>query len=270
MSHPRSRDHLQRVDTGVLRGPEGVARDFVDIDLLYRRSIDGGVAWSPVRVLIKLPEPQPRNPFRLGLDKINGNDPSARTYHNCVMISDRATGSVHCIFCLDYWRCFYMRSDDDGITFGPPREITDVVAGYRRKNVDWQLVGNGCGHGLQLASGRLVEALWLSHPTGLGGGGPRHSWWYPANVGVLYSDDHGGTWKIGDWVIRASAKFPHPNETCEVELADGRVLFNTRVEGPFTGGPSPRQPTSPAAGIPLAMTRCSSILIAKGVFYACR
>jgi sialidase-1 len=126
-----------------------------------------------------------------------------------------------------------MRSDDDGISFGPPREITDVVAGYRQKGVDWQLVGNGCGHGIQLASGRLVEALWLSHPTGLGNGGPRHSWWYPANVGVLYSDDHGGTWKIGDWVIRASAEFPHPNETCEVELADGRVLFNTRVEGPF-------------------------------------
>jgi sialidase-1 len=207
-------------------GRRGSRGDWADIDLLYRRSADGGHTWSPTRILVRLPEPQPRNPRRVTLvPEMGGSVLDARTYHNCIMIPDRDTGAIHCLFCVDYWRCFYMRSDDDGVSFSTPREITDVIARYRRKGVAWRVVGDGCGHGIQLGSGRLVEALWLSDSSQAHGGGHR-----PGNVGVIYSDDHGATWNIGDWVIRNSAEFPNPSETCAVELSDGRVLFNTRVE----------------------------------------
>jgi len=208
-------------------GRRGSRSDWADIDILIRRSTDGGKTWSPARDFIKLPDPQPRNPLRMDLKAEMGAEQlTSRTYHNCIMIPDRQTGAVHCLFCLDYWRCFYMRSDDDGATFSAPREITDVIAGYRAQGVKWRVVGNGCGNGIQLASGRLVEALWLSDSTQVRGGGHR-----PGNVGVIYSDDHGATWKIGGWVMKNSAELPNPSETCEVELSDGRVLFNTRVEG---------------------------------------
>lgn len=209
-------------------GRRGTRGDWADIDLLYRRSSDGGQTWSPLRQLVRLPEPQPRNPRRLTLaPEMGPTILNARTYHNCIMIPDRDTGAIHCLFCVDYWRCFYMRSDDDGVTFSAPREITDVIAGYRQQGVAWRIVGNGCGHGIQLENGRLVEALWLSDSSQANGGGHR-----PGNTGVIYSDDHGATWKIGRWVIRNSAEFPNPSETCAVQLSDGRVLFSTRVEGP--------------------------------------
>ncbi len=202
-----------------------VRGDWDDEDILIRRSTDGGRTWTPSRVLIQLPEPQPVNPLRLDLRSEMGEaQVHARTYQNCIMIPDRDTGAVHVLFELDYWRCFTMRSDDDGATFSTPREITDVVAGYRQKGVAWRAVGNGCGHGIQLSNGRLLEALWLTDSTMPHGGGHR-----PGNVGEIYSDDHGATWHIGDWVKRAEAG-DNPSETCEVQLSDGRVLFNSRVE----------------------------------------
>ena len=205
----------------------GLKGDWNTEDFLFRRSTDGGKTWSPARVLVQLPEPQPVNPLRYDLAPEQGKAQiHARTYHNCVMIPDRETGAVHVIFEADYWRCFYMRSDDDGASFGPPREITDVVARYRQKGLAWRAFGNGCGHGIQLDNGRLMEALWLTDSSQRHGGGHR-----PGNVGVIYSDDHGATWQIGDWAARNTPTLVNPSETCAVQLADGRVLLNIRSEG---------------------------------------
>jgi sialidase-1 len=46
----------------------------------------------------------------------------------------------------------------------------------------------------------------------------------------VYSDDHGETWNAGDFVVRNGGRIRNPSETCGVELADGRVLFNSRSE----------------------------------------
>ena len=46
------------------------------------------------------------------LDKLGDN-----TVNNPVAIVDHDTGAVHFLYCLEYMRCFYMRSDDDGLTW---------------------------------------------------------------------------------------------------------------------------------------------------------
>lgn len=206
--------------------------DWTNEDILLRRSTDGGRTWDKARVLVKLPEPQPRNPLREELKaELGERQIDARTYHNCVMIADREAGAVHVLFHLDYWRVFCMRSDNDGLTFSSPRELTAAVAGYRSKGYPWRVVGNGCGHGLQLATGawkgRLLVPLWLSDSSQPRGHGHR-----PSHVGVLYSDDHGDTWQIGDWVAKNGEGIKSPSEACVVQLAEGQVLFNMRHESP--------------------------------------
>jgi sialidase-1 len=46
----------------------------------------------------------------------------------------------------------------------------------------------------------------------------------------VYSDDHGRTWKAGEVAVPDNDVTVIPNETCCVQLADGRVLFNSRNE----------------------------------------
>jgi sialidase-1 len=61
----------------------------------------------------------------------------------------------------------------------------------------------------------------------------------PSNVGGIYSDDGGQTWRPTDVVARdhqnvpygsAGAAIINPSETLAVELSDGRILFNIRSE----------------------------------------
>jgi sialidase-1 len=129
---------------------------------------------------------------------------------------------------------FYLRSEDDGQSWSEPREIKAVIEGFRDR-YEWKVVGNGCGHAIQLAQGphrgRLVVAMWLS--TGTGGHAHR-----PSDLAVIYSDDRGQTWERGDFIARngdktaAGEPIINPSETALVELSGGRVLANLRTESP--------------------------------------
>ena len=79
----------------------GQGGDYDDIDILLRRSLDGGLTWEAPRVLVAHTQYGP-GPIQ-----------------NFVMIADRTDGSVHAIYCYDYARVFYMKSTDDGATFSP-------------------------------------------------------------------------------------------------------------------------------------------------------
>ena len=136
------------------------------------------------------------------------------TFNNPVAIVDRA-GPVHFLYCVDYGRCFYLRSDDDGVTFSKPVEITRTFEQFR-KDYDCRVFATGPGHGIQLKSGRLVVPVWLSAGTGNNG----H---HPSVVAVIYSDDAGKTWQRGDIVANETDPLRDPNETAIVQLADGRV-----------------------------------------------
>jgi sialidase-1 len=197
----------------------GERGDWGAIDILLRRSADGGRTWDAPRKVAAVEGPKSKNPAALAQQLA---DPEAVTYNNPVAIADGRSGAVHFLFCLEYARCFYLRSDDDGRTFSEPVEITATFDQFKPE-YDWKVLATGPGHGIRMGSGRLVVPVWLS--TGTGGHAHRPSW-----VSVVYSDDAGRTWRRREFAARHSEEIVNPSETAAVELNDGRVMLNIRSE----------------------------------------
>jgi sialidase-1 len=151
--------------------------------------------------------------------KKDGVGAREQTVNNPVAIVDRKTGAIELLYCVNYARCFSMRSTDDGITWSAPQEITASFEPFRKK-YDWKVIATGPGHGIQLKSGRLVVPIWLAY-----GGVGDHA---PSACGTIFSDDHGRTWQAGDIVIPNEGEFGMPNESILTTLSDGRVMMVTR------------------------------------------
>ena len=183
--------------------------DWDPIDILMRRSTDHGKTWESPKVIV--------HQNTLPCD-------------NATPIVDYQTGAVHLLYQIDYARVFYMHSIDDGRTFSRPIEITKTLDQFR--NIyPWIVVAPGPGHGIQMHNGRLVVPFWMSD----GGSkefGPQHRGHRPSIVVSVYSDDHGQTWQAGQVAVPDNDVTVIPNETSLVQLADGRVMFNSRNESP--------------------------------------
>ena len=193
--------------------------DWGTTDIVLRRSTDRGGTWSPFRVIAAVDGPKAKNPVAV-VQKL-GTDEEV-TYNNPVAIADRKSGAVHFLFCLEYMRAFYMRSDDDGQTFSRPVEITSVFDAFRPE-YPWKVLATGPGHGIQLRNGRLLVPIWIS--TGTGGHAHR-----PSVTSTIYSDDAGKTWKRGEIAVPDTPDQVFPNETAAAQLSDGRVMLNVRTE----------------------------------------
>jgi sialidase-1 len=192
--------------------------DWAAIDILLRRSTDGGQHWLAPQQIAHHGPRVPKNAVSLKLKGVSTDD---QTVNNPVAIADR-DGSIHFLYCVEYVRCFAIHSGDEGATWSTPVEITDTFERFRPE-YDWKVIATGPGHGIQLRSGRLLVPVWLS--TGTGGGAHR-----PSVTATIVSDDHGRTWYRGEIAVPNTPEFIYPNETAAVELADGRVLLNVRSE----------------------------------------
>ena len=192
--------------------------DWDDIRILLRRSTDDGKTWSAPKSIANVEGQKTKNPLAL---KMKNVDPNDVTYNNPVLIADK-DGTVHMLFCLEYERVFYQRSDDDGLTFSQPTEITNAFEDFK-KDYAWKVLATGPNHSIQLKTGRLVVPVWLS--TGEGGNAHR-----PSVTATVYSDDQGKTWKAGDIAVPCTDDWINPNETVAIELNDGRVMLNVRSE----------------------------------------
>lgn len=186
--------------------------DAGDIDLLLRRSTDGGRSWGPVQVVV---------------------DDGDKTCGNPCPIVDRASGDIVLLITTNGGADFehkiqkgeappripwVLRSADDGATWSAPRDISETA---RKPHYRWYATGPG--HGIQLRGGRMIAPC--DHSTGPG---PDEQFAH-----LLYSDDAGHTWAHG------ATLGPRTNECSALELdadtlylsARNHVAKNLRVHG---------------------------------------
>ena len=188
--------------------------DWGEIEIHLRRSTDGGKTWEAGRHIAHHGTRKEGNPHK----KKDGGE-KEQTVNNPVAIVDRDTGAIEFLYCINYARCYAMRSTDDGLTWSTPVDVTATFEPFR-KHYDWKVIATGPGHGIQLKSGRLVVPIWLAY-----GKEGDHA---PSAAATIYSDDHGKTWIAGDLAVPNEGEFGNPNETMLAELSDGRVMLVTR------------------------------------------
>lgn len=187
--------------------------DWGEIEVHLRRSTDGGQTWQPSQHIAHLADRIEGNPRK----KTGGEH--EQTVNNPVAIVDHETGAIEFLYCVNYARCFSMRSTDDGLTWSQPVEITAAFEPFR-KHYDWKVIATGPGHGIQLKTGRLVVPIWLAF-----GKTGDHK---PSAAATIYSDDHGKTWQAGDLVVPCDDTYGDPSETILAERSDGSVLLISR------------------------------------------
>lgn len=183
-------------------GRIGTASDWADMDLLMRRSKDGGKTWEPNKIIAA---------------RKNGEPTS-----NATPIVDK-DGTIHLLYQRDYARAYYTFSKDDGKSWSQATDITYAFDAFKPE-YDWKVLAPGPGHSIQLKNGRLLVPVWLSNPAKML---PRRSH-APSCIATIYSDDLGQTWKRGEIIADNSPDFKNPSETMAIELKDGRVMVNIR------------------------------------------
>lgn len=184
-------------------GRVGTASDWSEMDMLMRRSTDGGKTWEPMMVIA------PRQ----------GVMPTS----NATPIVD-ANGTIHLLYQRGYANAYYTKSTDDGKTWSPAVDITYAFEAFKPE-YNWQVLAPGPGHSIQLKNGRLLVPVWICDPAKL----TPHKSHYPSRVATIYSDDTGRTWKRG--AILPDTGIKNPSETMAVQLEDGRVMLNIRHSG---------------------------------------
>ncbi|MEU1272202.1 sialidase family protein [Streptomyces sp. NPDC005799] len=198
------------------------ASDHGHIEIVLRRSTDGGRTWGPLQAAASNGTDLAGNPAPVVLD-------TGRVL--LVHVRSAASASEDLILRgqvgeADGRRVWVQHSDDDGMTWSSPREITEQV-----KRPGWRWYATTPGHALQLRSGRVVvPANHTLPPTGTDVGTEAKY-----NGGhCLLSDDRGESWSLG-YVDDNTDGYINANETTAAELPDGRVYFNTRNDSPSPG-----------------------------------
>jgi sialidase-1 len=177
------------------------AADEDDMDIVLRRSTDGGETWGPVIVVADD-----------GMNPCKNQVPVVLPSGRILMLwlwnawipseADRTTREVYVTY-----------SDDDGLTWAPHTNITSQV--YQ---AGWNWYGMGPGHAF--VKTRAPHAGRVIFPSRHGVDGA------PGTSHIIYSDDNGNTFQLG-------GELTEGNESMACEQSDGDILFTAR------GGPIP-------------------------------
>jgi len=203
-------------------GRVGSRDDFGNIDIVLKRSTDGGRTWGPLQVAATNGDALAGNPAPVVLD--TGRILLVHVRNAALATEDAIRRGK--VSEADGRRVWVQHSDDDGVTWSSPREITKET-----KRPTWRWYATAPGHALQLSTGRVVVPANHSLPPTGKDTGTEGTY----NGGhCLLSDDRGATWSIG-YVDDNPDNYVNANETTAAELPDGRVYFNTRNDSPSPG-----------------------------------
>lgn len=216
---------IVQTDNGMLlafaEGRVASPSDNGNIDVVLKRSTDGGRTWGPLQIIDDTGDGKWGNPVPV-VDRRTGR----------IVLNTTHTGpeeTLQTIQCgqasaENTRRPFVQYSDDNGASWTTPVDITDEA-----KLPTWRHFVGGPGHGIQLQNGahagRLVIAgdHSITPPAGMACTDPR-----VFGGQDIYSDDGGQTWHIGGI---SDTDVVNPNESTAAELPDGTVYFNTRAGG---------------------------------------
>lgn len=180
--------------------------DAGNIDLVMKKSDDGGKTWSALTVIWDDGENTCGNPAPV-LDSKTGTIWLLSTWnlgtdHEPQIINGSSK---------DTRRIYVLSSTDNGSSWSVAKEITSTV-----KKPEWTWYATGPGNGIQMRSKKYKDRLIIpcDHIESISKKYYSHT---------IYSDDHGKTWLLG-----GSTNEDMVNECTVAELPDGKLLLNMR------------------------------------------
>ena len=177
-------------------GRKNNRNDHGNLDMLLRRSVDGGDSWMATQLVYE-----------------EGGDTDV-TIGNACPVVDRETGIIWLPFTRNNTDVLITSSKNDGKSWSKPINITKQV-----KRDGWGWYATGPGNGIQLTRGTHKGRLIIPCDHRLTRITDRNK---STRSHVIYSDDHGSTWTIG-----GSTDFLM-NECTIAERTDGSLLLNMR------------------------------------------
>ncbi len=198
--------------------------DFGDINIVMKRSSDGGKTWSPLQTVVDYDQLQAGNPAPV-VDLTDPRYPGGRLF----LFYNTGNNHENEVRNGKGWReVWYKASVDAGRTWSDAVNITTQVhrplqlaakAAYAFAE-DWRSYANTPGHATQFRSGVYKGRIFVAANHSAGPPQPQFQD-YAAHG--FYTDDHGETFQLA-----ASLPVPGSNEATAAVLSHGRLLLNSR------------------------------------------
>ncbi|MFM1877287.1 MAG: hypothetical protein RLZZ241_153 [Bacteroidota bacterium] len=195
--------------------------DFGNVDILMRKSEDGGKSWSPIQVVVDFGELQAGNPTPI-FDQLDPDYPKGRLFlfYNTGTASEQETREG-----LGRRRAHFITTIDGGLTWSAPQEFTEQAHFDRfstKPTTDARSLAFAPGHGMQLKSGRAAGRLVIPANHSLG---PPLEEFAEYRSYAIYSDDHGKSWNT-----TPDVNVPASNEAMATQLNGDTLLMVIRMQ----------------------------------------
>jgi len=187
--------------------------DSGNIDLVLKRSEDGGKTWGDMILVWSEGDNTSGNPVPI-VDRNTGKIHLLMTWND----GDDDWGSINNGISVDTRRVFYTWSNDDGLSWEDPEEITSDV-----KKPEWRWYGTGPVHGIQVREGEYKGRLVVPSYFTVMEDGELKNYSH-----MIFSDDGGKTWEPGTPTLQSGV-----GECTVAELPGGSLMLNMRANDFF-------------------------------------